>query len=75
MTLASGGELPALSPRQIELMRLMTEGHSVKQIARRLGVGIGTVRVQLSHAYSALGARDRVEAVSRAGYYLAKGAA
>jgi EAL domain-containing protein (putative c-di-GMP-specific phosphodiesterase class I)/DNA-binding CsgD family transcriptional regulator len=56
-----------LSPRQLEVIQLLTEGCSVKQIARRLELGVGTVKVHLSRAYSALGARNKVEAVMRAG--------
>ena len=41
----------ALSARQLEVMQLLTEGCSVKQIARRLDLGIGTVKVHLSRAY------------------------
>ena len=68
-------EAPPLSARQIDVMHLLTEGCSVKEIARRLGIGIGTVKVHLSHAYSTLGARNRVEAVMRAGLYLEKSVA
>jgi DNA-binding CsgD family transcriptional regulator len=60
---------PQLSPRQLEVMGLLSEGCSVKEIARRLNLGLGTVKVHLSLAYSALGARNRVEAVMRAGMY------
>jgi DNA-binding CsgD family transcriptional regulator len=55
-----------LSSRQLEVMQLLSEGCAVKEIAYRLGIGIGTVKVHLSLAYSALGARNRVEAVMRA---------
>jgi EAL domain-containing protein (putative c-di-GMP-specific phosphodiesterase class I)/DNA-binding CsgD family transcriptional regulator/ActR/RegA family two-component response regulator len=55
-----------LPPQQLAVMRLLAEGCSVKEIARRLGLGIGTVKVHLSLAYSALGAHNRIEAVMRA---------
>ncbi len=55
-----------LSPQQLEVMRLLSEGCSVKDIAHRLDIGVGTAKVHLSLAYSALGARDRTEAVARA---------
>nr|WP_294523716.1 EAL domain-containing protein [uncultured Rhodopila sp.] len=55
-----------LSPRQIDVMRLLAEGRSVKEIARALNLGVGTVKVHLAMAYSALGAHNRVEAVRRA---------
>ncbi|HEY3849194.1 MAG TPA: EAL domain-containing protein [Acetobacteraceae bacterium] len=55
-----------LSPRQLEVMHLLSEGCSAKEIARRLDIGIGAVKVHLSLAYTALGARNRIEAVERA---------
>jgi EAL domain-containing protein (putative c-di-GMP-specific phosphodiesterase class I)/DNA-binding NarL/FixJ family response regulator len=55
-----------LSPRQIDVMRLLSDGLSVKEIARRLNIGIGTVKVHLALAYSALGSHNRIEAVKRA---------
>lgn len=63
---AGGGGFVRLSPRQIDVMRLLSEGRSVKEIARQLNLGIGTVKVHLSSAYSALGAHNRIEAVRRA---------
>ncbi|HVC62441.1 MAG TPA: EAL domain-containing protein [Acetobacteraceae bacterium] len=55
----------ALSPQQIETMRLLSEGCSAKEIAHRLDIGIGAVKVHLSRAYCALGARNGTEAVER----------
>ena len=55
-----------LSPRQIEVMQLLSEGCAVKEIAYRLKLGISTVKVHLSLAYSALGAHNRIEAIRRA---------
>jgi EAL domain-containing protein (putative c-di-GMP-specific phosphodiesterase class I)/DNA-binding CsgD family transcriptional regulator len=71
----SVGEARSLSVRQTEVMQLLTEGCSVKEIARRLDLSIGAVTVQLSHAYSILGARDRTEAIIRAGLWPQQGAA
>jgi DNA-binding CsgD family transcriptional regulator len=56
-----------LSPRQADVMQLLTDGCSVKEIARRLGIGIGTVKVHVALSYTALNAHNRVEAVMRAG--------
>jgi DNA-binding CsgD family transcriptional regulator len=56
-----------LPPRQLEVMRLLAEGCPIKEIARRLNLGVGTVKVHLSLAYSALGAHNRTEAIRRAG--------
>ncbi len=70
---ADGAAAPAvqdggfrLPPRQLQVMQLLAEGYSVKEIARQLNLGIGTVKVHASLAYSALGARNRVEAIRRA---------
>jgi EAL domain-containing protein (putative c-di-GMP-specific phosphodiesterase class I)/DNA-binding CsgD family transcriptional regulator/CheY-like chemotaxis protein len=54
-----------LSPQQLEVMHLLSDGCSVKEIARRLDIGIGAAKVHLSLAYAALGARNRTEAVMR----------
>lgn len=59
-----------LSPRQQEVMRLLAEGCSIKQVARRLGLGIGTVKTHVSMAYTLLNARTRIEALRRAGLTL-----
>jgi EAL domain-containing protein (putative c-di-GMP-specific phosphodiesterase class I)/FixJ family two-component response regulator len=56
-----------LSSRQLEVMQLLSEGCPVKEIAYRLNLGIGTVKVHLSLAYSALGALNHIEAIRRAG--------
>jgi DNA-binding NarL/FixJ family response regulator len=55
-----------LPPRQLQVMQLLSEGNSVKEIARQLNLGVGTVKVHASLAYSALGARNRIEAIRRA---------
>jgi EAL domain-containing protein (putative c-di-GMP-specific phosphodiesterase class I)/DNA-binding CsgD family transcriptional regulator len=64
-----------LTARQTEVMQLLTEGCSVKEIANRLDLSIGAVTIHLSHAYSVLGARDRTEAIIRAGLWPQQGAA
>jgi DNA-binding CsgD family transcriptional regulator len=56
-----------LPPRQFQVMQLVGEGRTVKEIARSLGLSAGTVKVHLALAYSALGARNRIEAIRRLG--------
>jgi EAL domain-containing protein (putative c-di-GMP-specific phosphodiesterase class I)/DNA-binding CsgD family transcriptional regulator/CheY-like chemotaxis protein len=58
-----------LSPRQLEVMRLLSQGKSVKEIARHLELGVGTVKVHLAQAYASLGAHNRVEAILRSGLF------
>jgi EAL domain-containing protein (putative c-di-GMP-specific phosphodiesterase class I)/DNA-binding CsgD family transcriptional regulator/CheY-like chemotaxis protein len=55
-----------LKPRQVQVLQLLSEGKSVKEIARHLNLGPGTIKVHLARAYLSLGARNRVEAVNRA---------
>ncbi|MDR3532239.1 MAG: EAL domain-containing protein [Rhodopila sp.] len=56
-----------LTPRQREVLKLAGEGHSVKEIARRLDLSVSTVKLHLARAYAVLGARNRIEALRRAG--------
>jgi two-component system nitrate/nitrite response regulator NarL len=56
-----------LTPRQQAVMQHLSCGRSVKEIARHLDLSIGTVKTHLSNMYSVLGARNRVEAIARAG--------
>jgi DNA-binding NarL/FixJ family response regulator len=51
----------ALTPREEEILHLMTEGLSNQQIARRLGVAVTTVRTHLSSLYKKLRLESRVE--------------
>lgn len=56
-----------LTVRQAEVLRLMAQGRSTKDIARRLGVAVGTVKAHLSGTYRVLGAHSRVDALAKAG--------
>ena len=58
-----------LTPRQVEVLQLLAEGRSTKDIARRLNLGVGTVKVHLAGVYRALGAQSRMEAVVKASKY------
>jgi DNA-binding NarL/FixJ family response regulator len=60
---------PALTPRQVEVLNLLAEGRSTKEIAQRLNLGLGTVKVHLAGVYRALGAHNRMEAVVKAGRF------
>ena len=57
---------PQLTPRQWELLRLLAAGHTNAQIARRLGVSDGTVRIHLQNIYARLQVPSRTAAVTRA---------
>lgn len=53
----------ALTPRQREILRLLASGLENKQIARKLGIGVHTVKTHVSRVLAKLGASSRTEAV------------
>ncbi|WP_433393773.1 LuxR C-terminal-related transcriptional regulator [Micromonospora sp. KLBMP9576] len=55
-----------LTRREVEVLRAAAEGVPLKEIARRLYLAHGTVRNHLSAIMRKTGARNRMEAVSRA---------
>jgi DNA-binding CsgD family transcriptional regulator len=58
-------ELPvALSPREREVLALLSEGASNKEIARALAVSIHTAKFHVASLTEKLGARSRVEAIA-----------
>jgi DNA-binding NarL/FixJ family response regulator len=58
--------LPMLSPREIEVLRLLASGASNPEIARRLGMRPKTARNHVSNIFTKLAVADRAEAVRRA---------
>ncbi|WP_326658191.1 response regulator transcription factor [Streptomyces sp. NBC_00385] len=54
---------PPLSPRELEALRLASEGEGPAQIAARLFLSTGTVRNYLANAVTKLGARNRLDAI------------
>lgn len=57
---------PALSPRELEVLRLVADGRSNPEIARALFIGEATVKTHLLHAFEKLDVSDRTRAVTRA---------
>jgi DNA-binding NarL/FixJ family response regulator len=60
---ASGGDVPAtvLTPRESEILKLVAEGHSSKEIASLLVISVKTVERHRANILEKLGMRDRVE--------------
>ncbi len=55
-------EDPTLTGRQRDVLRLVREGKSTKEIARHLELAVPTVKTHLAALYRQLGVRNRVEA-------------
>ena len=55
-----------LTPREIEVLRLVAEGLSNAQVAERIGRTEGTVKVHLKNILQKLEVKDRTEAVTTA---------
>jgi DNA-binding CsgD family transcriptional regulator len=58
--------VPRLTPRQKNLLHLVSGEHTNAQIARRLGISEGTVRTHLENIYERLHVSSRTAAVTRA---------
>ncbi|GIX49293.1 MAG: hypothetical protein KatS3mg131_3504 [Candidatus Tectimicrobiota bacterium] len=58
--------LDTLTPRELEVLRLLAGGLSNPDIAARLAVAPGTVKAHTHRIYSKLGVRNRLQAVTRA---------
>ncbi|MDM4767317.1 response regulator transcription factor [Pelomonas sp. SE-A7] len=55
-------EEPPLSPRELEILRELTQGASNKEIARQLGIAESTVKIHVQHILRKLGLSSRVQA-------------
>ena len=55
-----------LSPRELEVLKLMIQGKRNREIALSLAITEGTVKIHVSNVLSKLGATDRTEAVTQA---------
>lgn len=57
---------PSLSPRELEVLRLVASGRSNPEIAEALFLGEATVKTHLQHVFGKLGVADRTRAVTKA---------
>ena len=55
---------PHLTPRQVEVLRLLEQGRSTRQIAAELHLTTETVRNHIRRLFRALGVNSRLEAVA-----------
>jgi DNA-binding NarL/FixJ family response regulator len=58
-------ELVALTPRQIEVLKQISLGHSNEEIAELLGLRPNTIKFHISEIFRRLGARNRIEAIAQ----------
>lgn len=59
-------ERPQLSPRELDVLRLVAAGRSNPEIARELFIGEATVKTHLLHVFEKLDVSDRTRAVTLA---------
>lgn len=62
----SSGVRAHLTARELEILEHVSGGLTMKQVASRLGLSPRTVEAHLAKLYRKLGARNRVQALSRA---------
>lgn len=55
-----------LSPREREVLQLLTQGQTNREIACNLTVSVGTVKIHVEHILAKLGVSDRTQAAVRA---------
>jgi LuxR family maltose regulon positive regulatory protein len=55
-----------LSEREIEVLRLIADGLTNREVGQQLVISLGTVKAHTSNIYGKLGVRSRTQAVARA---------
>jgi LuxR family maltose regulon positive regulatory protein len=58
--------LEPLSERETEILKLIAEGRSNQEIAKKLVITVGTTKWHLNHIYAKLSVKNRTEALIRA---------
>jgi DNA-binding NarL/FixJ family response regulator len=64
--LTARGQRPALSPREVEVLRYVVGGRSNREIAATLGLSEVTVKVHVGHILQKLSVDDRTQAATTA---------
>ena len=62
---APAEDMPLLTPREREILGLIGEGLSNKEMARRLGISVHTVKFHMEALFTKLDATSRAEAVTK----------
>ena len=66
MAWEQAGLVEPLSEREVEVLRLVTEGLSNREIAGKLYISLGTAKTHIHNLCGKLGVRNRTEAAMRA---------
>ncbi|QYX55974.1 response regulator transcription factor [Roseovarius sp. SCSIO 43702] len=61
---AAGGDAPELTPRELEILRLVARGYKREEVGQRLSISISTVGTHINAIYRKLEARSNIEAVA-----------
>jgi DNA-binding NarL/FixJ family response regulator len=56
-------QLAQLSPREMDVLKLVARGLSNKEIAAQLGLVVGTVKIHVANLFAKLGVSDRTQAL------------
>jgi DNA-binding NarL/FixJ family response regulator len=59
-------QLEALSPRENEILQLLSKGLLYKEIADQLSISVATIRQHIHHIYEKLHVQNRTEAINKA---------
>ena len=60
------GPVETLSPRENEILQLLSKGLLYKEIANQLSISVATVRQHIHHIYEKLHVQNRTEAINKA---------
>jgi DNA-binding NarL/FixJ family response regulator len=63
---AATEQIGSLTPREVEVLKLLSQGQTNPQIAQNLEVSRGTVKIHVQHIISKLGVSDRTQAAVHA---------
>jgi len=65
-TRPAGAPPDRLTPREREVLDQIVEGHTNREIAHKLSLSVGTVKIHVEHIIAKLGVADRTQAAVRA---------
>jgi LuxR family transcriptional regulator, maltose regulon positive regulatory protein len=67
-TLGNESLVEPLSKREVEILGLLCQGLSNREIARQMVLSVGTVKTHVHNLFGKLGVRDRPQAIAKANF-------